>query len=443
MSGNARPIVDLGIDDPEQAIARQVGLHSLFWMAAANSVGIWIALLLICPDWGSILGECSYGRWMPVHLNWQLYGWCSLPAVGILFKSYLPATLQGETHARWALQCWSLALALGGISWLRGETSGKLFLDWTGISRWVFIGALGFLWVILAFHHWKACGTRLIRGALRSPSALGKSLALAALGTVPLALYWATRPDVYPSIDPSTGGPTGASLLGSTLVIVLIFALTPRALGVGMKSTGTNKWFWPLFAGSAALFLILDHGNTSHHDWRQIAGLASLLVWIPALCRLLLSFDWAPHSRLWLGALCAWWSLLAASGVSAFLPGILDHIKFTHALVAHAHLAMAGLLSSYNALVLLNLRRETLAAFRFLSMPIAFATWHASLILHLAALAGIASVEVTHQGHFFVGGAAPLFALRLIAGIAMAATSIYWVWGASRYKDGVPVTGHA
>jgi cytochrome c oxidase cbb3-type subunit 1 len=31
----------------------------------------------------------TYGRWMPVHLNGQLYGWCSVPLLGLLFAACL------------------------------------------------------------------------------------------------------------------------------------------------------------------------------------------------------------------------------------------------------------------------------------------------------------------------------------------------------------------
>ncbi len=42
---------------------------------------------------------------------------------------------------------WSAGLLFGGISWLRGNVGGKLFLDWAGssLSFWAFAGLV--LWM--------------------------------------------------------------------------------------------------------------------------------------------------------------------------------------------------------------------------------------------------------------------------------------------------------
>lgn len=50
-----------------------------------------------------------------------------------------------------------------------------------------------------------------------------------------------------------------------------------------------------------------------------------------------------------------WWALLVVSGVAAFLPGVLDRLKFTQGLVAHSHLAMAGFTTSFCAVILSTL----------------------------------------------------------------------------------------
>ena len=99
-----------------------------------------LAALLLLPRLDSLLGDWSYGRWMPVHMNLQLYGWSSLPLVAFLFKVY---GADRGAAARWCrpiLWIWSCALAVGSWSWLNGHSSGKLFLDWTGFRascfRW-------------------------------------------------------------------------------------------------------------------------------------------------------------------------------------------------------------------------------------------------------------------------------------------------------------------
>jgi cytochrome c oxidase cbb3-type subunit 1 len=419
----------------EQELMRLICWHSLFWLAAANMVGALLALLLARPEWGAILGEYGYGRWMALHLNWQLYGWCSLPLVGVLLRSYLIPGSAALTQARDALRLWSLMLALGGLGWLSGGTSGKLFLDWIGLPRLMLVATLGFLWAILAWNYWKPPGITGSSFSTRQIRKAGKTSVLLALAVVPAVLFWSTQRHVYPAIDPGSGGPTGASLLGSTLVIVLILALTPKALGLPKKAGAREIWFWLLFAADDLLFLTLNHSNSSHTDWRQIAGLGSLLVWAPLLAHHLRGFVWAAGSRPWLSAAIVWWALLLVSGLAAFLPGILDRLKFTSGLVAHAHLAMGGLLTSYNMLILLNLSDAGASLARVLSNRPAFIGWQAGLALHLAALIGITGVEIENPGRFFSGGADWLFWLRFLAGAGMAAVSMRWAWRAGQSEN--------
>ena len=51
--------------------------HALGWLVAGNVVGLWLAILQLKP--GLAVGDWTYGRWVPVHLNVQLFGWTSLP----------------------------------------------------------------------------------------------------------------------------------------------------------------------------------------------------------------------------------------------------------------------------------------------------------------------------------------------------------------------------
>ena len=53
--------------------------HALGWLAFGNAVGLYLALLLMEPRLQA--GIWTYGRWVPVHLNAQLYGWTALPLV--------------------------------------------------------------------------------------------------------------------------------------------------------------------------------------------------------------------------------------------------------------------------------------------------------------------------------------------------------------------------
>ncbi len=87
-------------------------------------------IAVAAPAWQ--LGEWTYGRWVPVHLNVQLYGWTSLPLVAWLLSLY---EVDRSRVAAWgpaAVWAWSAALAIGSWQWLSGVTSGKIFLDWKG-----------------------------------------------------------------------------------------------------------------------------------------------------------------------------------------------------------------------------------------------------------------------------------------------------------------------
>jgi cytochrome c oxidase cbb3-type subunit 1 len=362
---------------------------------------------------------------MALHLNWQLYGWCSLPMVGALFVRFLRPTESALSQGRWVFRLWSFALILGGLSWLAGDTSGKLFLDWKAVPRLVFVFALVFLWVVLAWNY----SVSVMGHALRIRSILsGETMVLLILAAVPGILFWASGRRVYPAVDPGTGGPTGASLLGSTLVIVLVMALLPRALRLARTNSLSERPFWILFCADSAIFLAIEHGSSRHEDWRQIAGLGSLLVWVPVMVIHLRRYVWHRGSRLWLNATFVWWALLVVSGFVSFLPGILDRFKFTHALVAHAHLAMGGLLTSLNMLVLANLASPATVATEVLSDGHAFFIWQGGLILHLIALFLIGAAEIESPGDFFAGGVVGWYWLRLLAGAIMAAISVRWAW---------------
>jgi cytochrome c oxidase cbb3-type subunit 1 len=411
-----------------QELQNSVVRFSLFWLATANLVGVLLAFLLVCPRAGEWLGEFSYGRWVALHLNWQLYGWCSLPAVGALLKRFLRPTPAGLEQARGALWAWSLALALGGLSWLEGQTSGKLFLDWIGLARILFVFAMVFLWSVLGWNFWQ--GKRiLIRSGVRNGWIADIAL-LAALAAVPGSLYWSSGRGIYPSIDPGTGGPTGASLLASTLGIVLIAGLIPWMLGVPGNPGIRWKPFWLCFACEAVVCAIVSHGNSSHFDWRQAGALASLAIWVPMLGMYWRRFAWNSESILWLRATQIWWGLLVITGILAFLPGVLDRIKFTHVLVAHSHLAMAGFLTNMNMLILSNLSNLPGKAVRSISNPVPFYAWQASLALHLACLVTIGWAESVNPELWFTGGLTGLLWARLGAGILMAAVSIHWAAGA-------------
>lgn len=402
--------------NPQRTAIAGLGVrHSLFWLVAANAVGVWLAALLLWPGLGDMTTPLSYGRWMPLHLNWQLYGWCALPLVALLLHWYLDdAHPQAVGQARMALAAWTAALVVGGASWLAGRTSGKLFLDWRGPARGLLPAAMLGLWTILAAHTWWR------RSMLERAGLVLRVGLLVVLLAVPPALYLAAGREYYPAVNPDSGGATGTALLGSTLGIVTLFGLLPVMLG--RRRAAPAGWFWAALAVSWGIFAAMKHGNVSHHLPGQILGLGLLLAWVPLLIAYWARYDWPAGAQMWLRAAFAWWLLLVLSGWMTFLPGWSERWKFTNGLVAHAHLAMAGLVTSVNALILLQLGGR-------LGGRGAFWLWQAGCALQVVLLLALGWVESEQAGALFRGETWTqwFYAGRLAAGTGMAAASLLWL----------------
>lgn len=394
--------------------ARTVALHSLGWLVAANLVGLWMAVSLIWPAVGDLLAPLTFGRWTPLHMNWQLYGWCALPVAGALLAWCLDDTHPRiRLHAALVLGAWSLALALGGAAWLAGDVSGKLFLDWHGWSRPLLpLAQLG-LWGVLVQHTWRRWAT-LSRGGR-----MGRVALLSALLAVPGVIHFATSRAVYHPINPDSGGATGAAILGSVIGIMGIFMLLPRLLGVPMR-TASRGLGWTL-AVSFLVFVVVEHGNSSHHSPAQIAALGVLLVWLPLLPLYWSRQVWPVNAIPWLRAASVWWGLLIINGWVSFLPQVSEAFKFTHALVGHAHLAMAAMLTCVNAAILATLTGRDAGRFVFWA-------WQAGCAVYIIAMLGLGVGEVGAAAELFRSEAwtQAWLGARLVAGLGLTAASIRW-----------------
>lgn len=413
------------------ALASSVRRHALGWLVAANTVGLWLATLLLWPDLNDLTAPFTYGRWMPLHLDWQLYGWCSLPVVGALFRFYLTASPGATRAGRMGLWAWTLALAYAGVTWLAGGASGKLFISFAGSARVVWALALLGLWVLLAWRWFRVgqvsdlpdgtsqtCPGRVARR-------LGNGLLLLLLA-VPFLLYWSADPAVYPAVNPRSGGATGTSLLGSILVLVALFGLLPQLLR--LEKIRNDKYFWPAFALSSVFYAGMRHTHVSHHELGQIIGLGLLLAWIPLVVGYARMYRWTSPSRLWLNAAFGWWLLLVVTGFLTFLPDWSERLKFTNALVAHSHLAMAGLVTSLHVAILLNLPG------RWLPPTWSFWLWQAGCAVHITVLFWLGWCEGTEPALLYVrGGLADwCYGLRFVAGGMMWFASINWLWAAGK-----------
>lgn len=423
----ARPPAPHPLTDP--SVMRQAAWHSLAWFAVANLIGVWLAILLLYPSAGNIIVPLSYGRWMPVHLDLQLYGWISLPLIGWLLRVYRAdqGALSGWSKA--ALVLWSLALTLGSISWLGGHSSGKLFLDWTGYVRVFFPSAILFLWAVVAL--------ALLRDWLRHPQLsrverYGKLAGAVLLLVVPFVLYIAANPDLYPPINPSTGGPTGASQLESVLIIVLILFLLPY--GITRRIAEKSRWHricWILLGLEAILCVSLGRHDASHHNPVQYLSLGTVLIWAPLLPLYYRAFQWPAHARIWLRATYVWWAMLIVTGWLIFLPGILDRFKFTDGLVGHSLMAMAGFVTTLLILIMVVLLDHEGGIFR---STWAFWAWQLGTFVYVAIMFWAGWIEGVDPAFTIVPGPLrnAIYWLRLFTGISMTAASFNWLWHSTR-----------
>lgn len=402
---------------------------SLFWLVSANAVGVLIAALLLAPRMNKILGEWTYGRWMPVHLNLELYGWSSLPLVAFLFKVY---GADREPTARWcraALWAWSAALGVGVLTWLSGHSSGKLFLDWTGYSRILFPLAISTTWVVLAYSLWSGW-TSSQNSKLMTRAA--KVFGLAVLLVVPILIFVAASPTLYPPINPDSGGPTGASQLESTLIVVAILLLLPFGLTrPKVRISWQTTTAWSVFVAEAILCLGLGRADVSHHRPVQYISLASLLVWLPLTPAYYSAFHWHSNTRRWRIAFLSWWSVLVPTGWCLFLPGVLDHFKFTDGLVGHSLLAMAGFTSSLLIFVMVEILGEDGWIF---NASVSFYIWQGSVLAYVLLMTWAGWIEGNNPSFTIRSGAMrnSIYIARLFIGILMLAASADWLLDASR-----------
>jgi cytochrome c oxidase cbb3-type subunit 1 len=409
---------------------------SFGWLVAANLVGCLMAILLIRPEWGQFLGVLTYGRWMPLHMEWHLYGWCSLPLVGLFLREFVSGDSGGIGDVRLALVIWSIGLFAGGIAFLVGISSGKLFLGWHGWTRAFFPLCLCIVWSILATN-WlrslKDCGAGKTRMAFRA-------VLLLALACVPLALYMSASRNIYPPVNPRSGGATGHSLLVSSLGIVFLFGLVPYILGRRRRASQWFPAFWSLLGFSFLVYLFIQHGSVANTATDQIAGLGILLIMVPALIGYIRLWEWPAGAGPWLAAFLFWWGLLTLNGWITFLPGILGTLKFTNALVAHAHLAMAGMITALNFLILSALaEREGDSPGSVFGGRIPFIVWNGACILMVCVLFIQGIREGRDPGALFGKDALTslIYFIRAGSGLLMLGASVAWLVSACRNKSWV------
>ncbi len=397
--------------------------HGLFWLVLGNAIGVLLAILLLLPSLNAWLGEWTYGRWMMVHMNVMLYGWSSMPMLGFLFHVYCADRGSATAWCRPVLWGWSAALGLGALMWLAGHSSGKLFLDWSGPARIAFPLAAFALWLLLAIAFFRPSQA----GGESNPKArVAKFLGLLILLTVPVALYIASSPGIYPAVNPDTGGPTGTSQLESSLAVVLILLIVPYGIARRNAAPASAvRIAWLLLLAESLLCAGLSRADISHRIPSQFMSLGAMVLWLPLTPAYYAAFEWHANTRAWRKAMLWWWGLLVVSGWVLFLPGVLDHFKFTDGLVGHSFTAIAGFLSALIILVMVQLLGEGGWIF---TRSWSFHLWNWGVLAYVVVITAAGWLEGSNPAFTIVPGPARnlLYILRLLTGILMLAASLEW-----------------
>ena len=388
--------------------------HALGWLVFGNSVGLFLAILLVEPQWQ--LGDLSYGRWVPLHLNSQLYGWTALPLVAWLLQLYEVDASKFRSWGPAAVWAWTAALSFACLLWLKGESSGKIFLDWRAGSLQAFVVALVILWAVL-FASWWDRASEWSRMRVRVALA-----GLVVLAMVPLMMVMASSPKTYPPVDPTTGGPLGSSLMGSTLLVVVLMLMLPRTTGIKGRGTAISGTWW-FFVFALVVFGLAEAKGGGHYDWWQIGAMLIELPWIGLIIYDWAGFQWPECARVWRKPVLFWWTLLSLTAVGMYFPGILDHIKFTQGLVAHSHLAMAAFTTSFCALILSVITGRSIGSARTVR------GWNLTVFIMLMTLATLGWCEGQNAEWMIVPATwrqAGMF-IRAVCGAYMLAASASWL----------------
>ncbi len=260
-----------------------------------------------------------------------------------------------------------------------------------------------------------------------------KLLGLAILLAVPFVIYIASNPNGYPAVNPDSGGPTGTSQLESSLAIVAILLMLPFGIA-RRKSAGVKiiivGWTRPGCGVSAVRRIEPRRHQPSPpravpQPWLAFSsGFRSL----PLTTR---PFEWRKDTRRWRLAFLWWWAALVVTGWVFFLPGVLDHFKFTDGLVGHSFIAMAGFTSSLIIFVMVQLLGDDGWIF---NRARSFYLWNGSVIAYIVCddSSPAGARDSTRPSPSSSGIARNvIYLLRLFTGILMLLASLDWFLDAS------------
>jgi cytochrome c oxidase cbb3-type subunit 1 len=114
-----------------------------------------------------------------------------------------------------------------------------------------------------------------------------------------------------------------------------------------------------------------------------------------------------------------------------FLPGVLDHFKFTDGLVGHSLLAMAGFATGLLIFVMIQLMGDN---GWILNGNWSFYVWQASVMVYVLLMFFAGWREGSNSAFAMTPGIMrnTIYSVRLLLGILMLAASADWLFDASR-----------
>jgi cytochrome c oxidase cbb3-type subunit 1 len=109
-----------------------------------------------------------------------------------------------------------------------------------------------------------------------------------------------------------------------------------------------------------------------------------------------------------------------------FLPGILDRVKFTDALVGHSLVAVAGFLSAYVIFILVQIVGESNAW--ILNRTWSFYAWNLGVLAYVVIIMIAGWFESTDPAFTIAPGPVRnlIYVIRLLTGVSMLAGSLEW-----------------
>lgn len=408
-----------------KSLTRILTKSSLFFLLVGNLIGLLLSILLAFPDTNFLLPEVNFGRLVPVHLNFQLYGWSAIPLIGLILNLFLDKNQWIHRTASLPVFIWSLSLCIGAISWVLGYSSGKLFLEWQGFAKYVFLFNLGILWCFTAYSYFLGQFKEDTKGAK-----ILKVVLIAILSSIPFIFYQALSPNLFPPINKISSGATGSSLLLSTLAVIFIMLILPLILKVTRVRAINTYFVFIFFFLHAFLSKYINLSHSTNFDKDQIIGLSSLIIWIPLIYLYYRDFKFHKCSRQWLLSCLFWGTILTLTAIYMFLPPQLIVAKFSSYLVTHVHLAMGGFISSLCMIILTSLPNTN----SHLGDKKLFSLWHIGLLMHFTSTIILGYLEYQTSGILYhypgslADGVQYDYILRIIAGTILTYCPMKWLF---------------